>query len=192
MMKLIMKPSCLIQACLFLVASMSLSATFQIKLSTEKGRVIPSDERIIVLDFADTYLNHMGGVELELEGKQNPFSFEVPKEKDATPPEIKVVEGIPYNYTNRSILKLVSSSLSSKVKGLLEIGDKLFLQLEGGVVLSPDTYFPVILPNLENEKIRIKIESISFEGYELRLDETKLFFKFDFDSKEDSRIKKSK
>ncbi len=169
----------------FLLAGVHvLSAAPQIKLPPRKDRVIPVHTRVVVLDAAESYLLHAGGEPTAVpDAEISLFSFEGPKKApEVQRPQVNdavVAPEITYNYDNLSVLKLVAVSLSKQVTGTLARGEKRYLQLQGGKLLSPGAVFPARLPELKDEVFRVAIESINSDGYYLKLGEASLFVPFE-------------
>ena len=166
-----------------------LAAESQIKPPVRKGYVIPFEARAVVLEFIRNYRSQAG--EFELDEEDNPFLFGDFGEEKATEERqnFDVNLKLHYNYTDESILEAAASNLSEKITGSFMLGERHFLQLVEGQMLSSGMHLSVRLPEFGNKTFDLEIESIDTEGFRIKLNESMLFSRFKSESNDDLRVK---
>ena len=156
----------------------AMSSASEIKLRVRGDLVLKKDMRTLVLEVGENYLLKPGGEPAEVDPSANIFEFEKPKQPDAVPVvetpvgnQEPVVPVQVYNYDDVTVLKIVAESLSSQVTGSIARGDKSFLQLKGGKMVPPGYVFPARLPQIKDKTFNVIIDSVSQQGYTLKLGE---------------------
>jgi len=126
--------------CFFILPAGLLAFEPQIKLAGRKDLVLGIETRQTVLDLAATYLAPPADDILPaVEDLIDPFAF-----KTATPvlPVLKhpdqaeVVDEAPLpDYEDAEVLELAAANFAPKVRGAIMLGNAMYLQLQGGVLL---------------------------------------------------------
>ena len=183
-----MKKTCFILLWIeLLFGGYTFAAPQTIKLSVRKGHVLASNTRVDVLAAAETYLNQgSDDFILLIEDIGNPYTFEVeeapvPVEEVSVPSVVvgrekvrRPVAVAPVVYSDASVLKVIASSFSKKVRGTLAKGGVYYLQLQGGGLLKAGTRFPVKIPQIKGQSFTVTVSTVNSRGYTLQMGDASL------------------
>lgn len=146
----------------------------QIKLAGRKDLVLGIETRQTVLDLAAAYLAAPADDILPvIENLIDPFAF-----KTATPvlpvliqpDQAEVVDEAPLpDYEDAEVLERAAANFAPKVRGAIMLGDAMYLQLQGGVLLKRGTSFPVRLPQARQQLFTLTLAEITLAGYVLQV-----------------------
>ena len=137
----------------------------EIKLITDKNRVLPIEQRDSVLEAAETYLNRSDEVFFAgIEAVENPYSNGVVADTGEKPEIESFVV-----YDNASILELIQANFTPQVRGTIAKGETYYLQLNGGGMLAAGDSFPAQVPQIEGEFFMVMIQEITPDGYVLKM-----------------------
>jgi hypothetical protein len=154
----------------------------RINLSGRKDRIIPTANRVVVLEVADDFLEKdWGEYQAAVASLPNPFTFDRGKKADTSSGVITVDQQPEraVEYDDASLLEAVAPGFSAQVRGFLNRSGKDYLQLAGGRLMTVGDTFPVRLPGLKKDSFEITISAISRQGYTLSLNEAKRFQAFE-------------
>ncbi|MGZ0656034.1 hypothetical protein ACWPKO_09695 [Coraliomargarita sp. W4R53] len=157
---------------LALLATQSLLAESEIKLTGRKDLVLSVESRASVLNVARLHLREKSDAFLALAAEvDTPYAFEQPVVALTPDGEAEPVEEVTINYDDASVLRAVSVSFAKQVRGTLARGNTSFLQLTGGNMIKPGTSFPVSIPQAQGQTFTITITEVTSDDYTLKLGE---------------------
>ena len=118
-----------------LFANVPKAVVAEIKLTGSRDKVLSFEQRSIVLEVADIYLNRSDEFfTASLEGLKNPYA----SKPDLIGDEELKIEKTATVYDTASILEVIGANFARQVRGTLSKGGIDYLQLQGGSLLAAD------------------------------------------------------
>lgn len=146
----------------------------EIKLIAAKDRVLPINQRTLILEAAENYLERSDDVFVAgMDTVNNPYST------GAGSPGTEVSEDSVIVYDDSSILELIQGNFASQVRGTIAKGNVYYLQLNGGGMLEGGVSFPAKIPQIEGQSFAVTILEINQDGYVLKMNDVTQRVKFE-------------
>ena len=162
-----------------LFANVPKVAVAEIKLTGSRDKVLSFEQRSIVLEVADIYLNRSDEFfTASLEGLKNPYA----SKPDLIDDEELKIEKTATVYDTASILEVIGANFARQVRGTLSKGGIDYLQLQGGSLMAAGSSFPAEIPQIKDQSFRVTIFDVNSRGYTLKIKDTILEVSFEISS----------